>query len=165
MFGQISTGALSDLEKVTKQAYAMVTMYGLNDRIGNMSYYDSSGQSEYTFGKPYSERTAQTIDEEVSKIIEGQYERAKRILAENRDKLTALASQLLEKEVIFKEDLEKIFGRRPFDRFDPEQALPAAPATAVNGNGNGTPVPDPSTTSSTADPTPDAPAPEHAPAG
>jgi hypothetical protein len=101
----------------------------------------------------------------VSKIMEGQYVRAKRILAENKDKLTALATQLLEKEVIFKEDLEKIFGRRPFDRFDPEQALPAAPATAVNGNGNGTPVPDPSTTSSTADPTPDAPAPEHAPAG
>jgi cell division protease FtsH len=107
---------LSDLEKVTKQAYAMVTMYGLNERVGNISFYDSSGQSEYTFGKPYSEHTAQTIDEEVSKLVEGQYQRAKRILGENKDKLTALATQLLEKEVIFKEDLEKIFGDRPFQK-------------------------------------------------
>ncbi|MBK7384947.1 MAG: ATP-dependent zinc metalloprotease FtsH [Flavobacteriales bacterium] len=114
MYGKISTGALSDLEKVTKQAYAMVSMYGLNDKVGNVSYYDSSGQSEYTFGKPYSERTAQTIDEEVSKLIETQYQRAKRILTENKDKLTALAKQLLIKEVIFKEDLEKIFGERTF---------------------------------------------------
>ncbi|WKZ67267.1 MAG: ATP-dependent zinc metalloprotease FtsH [Flavobacteriales bacterium] len=114
VYGKVSTGALSDLEKVTKQAYAMVTMYGLNDRVGNISFYDSTGQSEYTFGKPYSEKTAQAIDEEVSKIVEGQYQRAKRILAENKDKLTALATQLLEKEVIFKEDLEKIFGERRF---------------------------------------------------
>ena len=109
IYGKVSTGALSDLEKVTKQAYAMVTMYGLNERVGNISFYDSTGQSEYTFGKPYSEQTAQAIDEEVSKIVEGQYQRAKRILAENKDKLSALATQLLEKEVIFKEDLEKIF--------------------------------------------------------
>lgn len=114
MYGKVSTGALSDLEKVTKQAFAMVTMYGLNDRIGNVSYYDSSGQNEYSFGKPYSESTAQAIDEEVSKIVEIQYERAKRILTENKDKLTALATQLLEKEVIFKEDLAVIFGERPF---------------------------------------------------
>ena len=114
MYGKISTGALSDLEKVTKQAYAMVSMYGLNDKVGNVSYYDSSGQSEYTFGKPYSERTAQTIDEEGSKLIETQHQRAKRILTENKDKLTALAKQLLIKEVIFKEDLEKIFGERTF---------------------------------------------------
>ncbi len=130
MYGKVSTGALSDLEKVTKQAYAMVTMYGLNDRVGNVSYYDSSGQSEYTFGKPYSERTAQTIDEEVSRMVEAQYLRAKRILTENKDKLIALATNLLEKEVIFKEDLEKIFGDRPF--------VKSEPATAVNGNGNGT---------------------------
>lgn len=114
IFGKISTGALSDLEKVTKQAYAMVSVYGLNDKIGNISYYDSSGEQEYSFSKPYSERTAQTIDEEASKIIEFQYERAKKILEENKDKLTALADQLLEKEVIFKEDLEKIFGKRPY---------------------------------------------------
>lgn len=133
MYGKVSTGALSDLEKVTKQAYAMVTMYGLNDRVGNISFYDSSGQSEYSFGKPYSERTAQTIDEEVSKIVEGQYVRAKRILTENKDKLTALATQLLEKEVIFKEDLEKIFGDRPFRK--PE----IGPQTNGNGNGHGSP--------------------------
>ena len=114
MYGKVSTGALSDLEKVTKQAFAMVTMYGLNDRIGNVSYYDSSGQNEYSFGKPYSESTAQAIDEEVSKIVEIQYQRAKQILTENKDKLTALATQLLEKEVIFKEDLAVIFGERPF---------------------------------------------------
>jgi cell division protease FtsH len=116
MFGKISTGALSDLEKVTKQAHAMVTVYGLNKRIGNISYYDSSGQSEYTFTKPYSESTAKAIDEEVSKIIEEQYERAKQILRDNKDKLTTLAEQLLTKEVIFKEDLQKIFGERPFQK-------------------------------------------------
>lgn len=116
IYGKVSTGALSDLEKVTKQAYAMVTMYGLNSRVGNISFYDSSGQNEYNFNKPYSERTAQTIDEEVSKLIEEQYARAKRILTENKDKLTALATKLLEKEVIFKEDLEKIFGDRQWMR-------------------------------------------------
>jgi cell division protease FtsH len=126
IYGKVSTGALSDLEKVTKQAYAMVTIYGLNDKIGNISYFDSSGQSEYTFGKPYSESTAKTIDEEVSKIVEGQYRRAKQILSENKDKLTALADKLLEVEVIFKEDLEKIFGDRPWIR--PEIAI-------SNGNG------------------------------
>lgn len=114
MFGKVSTGALSDLEKVTKQAYAMVTVYGLNDRIGNISYYDSSGSGEYSFTKPYSDATAKVIDEEVSKIIERQYERAIEILRNNKDKLTALAEQLLDKEVIFKEDLVKIFGERPF---------------------------------------------------
>ncbi|MEZ4808435.1 MAG: ATP-dependent zinc metalloprotease FtsH [Flavobacteriales bacterium] len=119
MYGKVSTGALSDLEKVTKQAYAMVTMYGLNEKLGNISYYDSSGQNEYSFGKPYSESTARTIDEEVSKIVEGQYQRAKRLLIENKDKLTALATQLLEKEVIFKEDLLKIFGERPFEKPTP----------------------------------------------
>jgi ATP-dependent Zn protease len=101
---------------VTKQAYAMVSMYGLNERVGNISFYDSTGQNEYNFGKPYSEETARIIDQEVSKLVEGQYDRAKSILTENKDKLTALATQLLEKEVIFKEDLEKIFGDRPFAR-------------------------------------------------
>ncbi len=114
-FDEISTGALSDLEKVTKQAYAMVTVYGLNEAIGNISYYDSSGSSDYNFTKPYSEKTSETIDFEVKKIIEEQYERAKQLLRDNEDKLTQLASQLLEKEVIFKEDLEKIFGKRPYD--------------------------------------------------
>jgi len=110
MFGKISTGALSDLEKVTKQAHAMVTVYGLDDTIGNISYYDSSGQSDYTFTKPYSDKTAETIDKRVSEIIESAYDRAKKILSDNKDKLTALARKLVEKEVIFKEDLENIFG-------------------------------------------------------
>ncbi|MDE0536180.1 ATP-dependent zinc metalloprotease FtsH [Tenacibaculum sp. L6] len=114
MFDKISTGALSDLEKVTKQARAMVTVYGLNDKVGNITYYDSSGND--AFVKPYSDATAQKIDEEISEIIENQYKRAIDILDENRDKLTELAELLLEKEVIFKDDLVKIFGDRPFGK-------------------------------------------------
>jgi cell division protease FtsH len=110
IFGKISTGALSDLEKVTKQAYAMVSIYGLNDKIGNISYYDSQGRESFT--KPYSEVTARIIDEEVSKLIETQYQRAIQLLTANQDKLTTLADKLLEKEVIFKENLEEIFGKR-----------------------------------------------------
>lgn len=102
VFGNISTGALSDLERVTKQAQAMVTIYGLSDAVGNLSYYDSSGQQEYSFGKPYSEETAKLIDKEISKIVESQYQRAVEILSTNRDKLDALASKLLDKEVIFR---------------------------------------------------------------
>ncbi|WP_010519858.1 ATP-dependent zinc metalloprotease FtsH [Croceivirga radicis] len=120
MFNKISTGALSDLEKVTKQARAMVTIYGLNDTLGNITYYDSSGQNEYGFSKPYSEETAQKIDTEISKIIEEQYQRAIKLLEDNKDKLTELAERLLEKEVIFKDDLEKIFGKRPFDKVEEE---------------------------------------------
>lgn len=115
MFDTISTGALSDLEKVTKQARAMVTIYGLNEAIGNLTYYDSTGQSDYNFSKPYSEQTAQLIDKEISKIIEEQYARAIELLKNNKDKLTELADRLLEKEVIFKDDLERIFGKRPFE--------------------------------------------------
>lgn len=119
IFDKISTGALSDLEKVTKQARAMVTIYGLNDTIGNLTYYDSSGQDAYGFSKPYSEDTAQIIDREISKIIEEQYARAISVLKEHKEKLTVLAELLLEKEVIFKEDLERIFGKRPFEsQFD-----------------------------------------------
>jgi ATP-dependent metalloprotease FtsH len=112
-FGKISTGALSDLEKVTKQAYAMVSIYGLNERLGNISFYDSQGRDSFT--KPYSEDTARMIDEEVSKLIESQYQRALQILTDNKDKLTALAEQLLLTEVIFKEDLERIFGKRQWE--------------------------------------------------
>lgn len=116
MFDRISTGALSDLEKVTKQARAMVTIYGLSDKVGNLTYYDSSGQNEYGFTKPYSEKTAELIDQEISNIIEEQYQRAVKLLVENKDKLTQLAEVLLEKEVIFKDNLEKIFGKRPFEK-------------------------------------------------
>ncbi len=115
-FNEISTGALSDLEKVTKQARAMVTVYGLNDKIGNVTYYDSSGQSEYNFSKPYSEETAMIIDKEISALIESQYQRAIQILNDNKDKLNQLADILIEKEVIFKDDLEAIFGKREFDK-------------------------------------------------
>jgi len=117
IFGKISTGALSDLEKVTKQAYAMVSMYGLSDKIGNVSFYDSQGNQGFT--KPYSEDTAKTIDEEVSKMIEEQYQRALTILTENKDKLTTLAEKLLTAEVIFKEDLELIFGKRAWEKAEP----------------------------------------------
>ncbi|WP_062059963.1 ATP-dependent zinc metalloprotease FtsH [Aquimarina longa] len=116
IFNEISTGALSDLEKVTKQARAMVTIYGLNEKVGNLTYYDSSGQSEYNFTKPYSEQTSELIDKEISNIIEEQYQRAIQLLEKNKDKLTELAEVLLEKEVIFKDNLEKIFGERPFDK-------------------------------------------------
>ena len=118
VFDKISTGALSDLEKVTRQAKAMVTVYGLNDTIGNITYYDSSGESDYNFSKPYSEDTAQKIDREISILIEGQYDRAIKLMEDNKEKLTTLAERLLEKEVLFKDDLLTILGKRPFDKED-----------------------------------------------
>ncbi|TKS55505.1 ATP-dependent zinc metalloprotease FtsH [Mesohalobacter halotolerans] len=122
IFNKISTGALSDLEKVTKQAKAMVTIYGLNDKVGNLTYYDSSGQADYNFTKPYSEKTSEIIDKEISKMIEKQYQRALYILQKNKDKLEKLANLLFEKEVIFKDDMEDIFGKRPFKK--PEMITP-----------------------------------------
>ena len=115
MFNKISTGALSDLEKVTRQARAMVSVYGLNSALGNITYHDSSGQSDYNFTKPYSEKTAQKIDEEISSIIEREYKRACEILRKNKANLIKLAERLLEKEVIFKDDLTTILGKRPFE--------------------------------------------------
>lgn len=115
MFGQVSTGALNDLEKVTKQAYNMVVYFGLNKEIGNISYYDSTGQQEYSFTKPFSEKTAERIDKEISKLVETAYQRAKKILKKNKESLTKLANFLLEKEVIFREDLENVFGKRPWN--------------------------------------------------
>lgn len=129
VFGQISTGALSDLEKVTKQAYAMVTYYGLNDEIGNLSYYDSTGQQDYSLTKPYSEKTAEVIDKEISKMVEQAYQEALTILTEHIDGLTQLANKLIDKEVIFGEDLETIFGKRPWTK-DEEPEKPAITATA-----------------------------------
>ncbi|MCB0805314.1 MAG: ATP-dependent zinc metalloprotease FtsH [Bacteroidales bacterium] len=114
-FGKISTGALNDLEKVTKQAFNMVVYFGLNDKLGNISYYDSTGQQEYSFQKPYSEKTAQVIDQEVSLIVEKAYKRAVEIISEYKDKVEQLAMKLLEKEVIFREDLVAIFGDRPYE--------------------------------------------------
>ena len=117
-FGKISTGALSDLEKVTKQAYAMVAYYGMSDKLSNLSYYDSSGQSEYMFAKPYSEKTAEALDDEVKSLIDKAYAAAKNVLVEHRNGLQTLAELLLEKEVIFSEDLEKIFGKRKNNRLE-----------------------------------------------
>ena len=117
-FNKISTGALNDLERVTKQAYAMVSYFGMSNKVGNISFYDSTGQGEYAFNKPYSEKTAELIDEEVNRIIDEQYERAKKTLRDNMEGLTKLANQLLEKEVIFSEDVEKIFGPRKNHRTD-----------------------------------------------
>ncbi|MDY0097753.1 MAG: ATP-dependent zinc metalloprotease FtsH [Bacteroidales bacterium] len=115
VFGKISTGALSDLEKITKQAYAMVSFFGMSEKVGNISFYDSSGQTDFGFTKPYSEKTAEMIDKEVKEIIERAYERATDVLKENMKGLTELAELLLEKEVIFSEDLERIFGKRKAD--------------------------------------------------
>ena len=127
IFNEISTGALNDLEKVTKQARAMVTIYGLNEKVGNLTYYDSSGQNEYGFTKPYSEKTAELIDKEISKIIEEQYQRAIHLLIKHKDKLTELAKVLLDKEVIFKDNLQKIFGDRPFEKLKNESATQEKP--------------------------------------
>ncbi len=147
VFGKISTGALSDLEKVTKQARAMVTVYGLNPVLGNITYYDSSGQTEYQFDKPSSEKTAEVIDAEIHALIEGQYERAKQLLRDNLDKLHALAEDLMKNEVIFKENLEAIFGVRPWkskqDILDAlAQEADAAKQTAEN-NPEGAVLPEP----------------------
>ncbi len=114
VFGKISTGALSDLERITKMAYSMVSVYGLNDKIGNVSFYDSK-QSEYNFQKPYSESTAQIIDEEVKKIIDEAYQRTKKLLQGKKKELEILAKELLEKEMLYQSDLEKLIGKRPFD--------------------------------------------------
>jgi AFG3 family protein len=113
VFGRISTGALSDLERITKLAYAMVKIYGMNSKVGNVSFYDPQG--EYQFNKPYSDTTAELIDEEVRKLIESVYERTKVLLNEKRAGLELLAAKLLEKEVLFQQDLVELLGERPFD--------------------------------------------------
>jgi len=139
IFNRISTGALNDLEKVTKQAFNMVAYFGLNDQIGNISYYDSSGQQEYQFQKPYSENTAQVIDFEVSKLVEIAYKRALQLLDENKDKLTELAQVLMEKEVIFREDLEKIFGKRSWDEGKDHLSMSRTEVPKVKASESSTP--------------------------
>lgn len=128
-FNKISTGALNDLERVTKQAFAMISYFGMSEKIGNLSYYDSTGQQDFAFNKPYSEKTAQTIDEEVKALIDVQYERAKAILRKNKKGLKQLAEILLEKEVIFSDDLEKIFGKRPWKSHYDEASTEAQPGS------------------------------------
>jgi ATP-dependent metalloprotease FtsH len=131
IFGRISTGALSDLEKITKQAYAMVSFFGMSDKVGNISFYDSSGQSDFGFTKPYSEKTAELIDQEVNLIIAESYVRAKEVLQSNMKGLTELAELLLEKEVIFSEDLERIFGKRKADLLKDEKDAEIKSALAI----------------------------------
>lgn len=121
VYGKISTGALNDIEHATKMAYSMVVYYGMSDKVGNVSFYDSTGQSEYSFGKPYSEKTAEEIDNEVKRLVEAAYERAKSIISNSRDKLEQLAQTLYEREVIFKDDVERIYGPRPWDEQKKEQ--------------------------------------------
>jgi cell division protease FtsH len=115
VFNKISTGALSDLERITKMAYSMVTVYGMNSRIGNISFYDPQ-QPEYGFTKPFSESTAQAIDEEVKKIVEEAYERTRKLLVEKRNELELVAQELLKKEVIFQTDIERMIGKRPYEK-------------------------------------------------
>ncbi len=142
IFNRISSGAQNDLEKVTKQAYAMVSIFGMSDKVGNVSFYDSTGQNDYTFTKPYSEKTAELIDEEVKILIDTQYKRAKKILKEHAEGHEKLAKRLLKKEVIFSEDLEEIFGKRPWDEKrdltmdngTPEEENALAPETETNEN-------------------------------
>lgn len=115
VFGKISTGALSDLERITKMAYSMVTVYGMNPQIGNLSFYDSK-QSDYSFGKPYSDATAERIDQEVKRIIDDAYNRTKGLLMKHRQHLEVIAKELLEKEILFQSDLERLIGKRPFEK-------------------------------------------------
>ena len=127
VFGQVSTGALNDLERTSKMAYAMVAYYGLDKKIGNVSYYDSTGQQEFAFGKPYSEKTAQDIDKQVHDLVDSCYQRAKSILEQHMAELEQLAQLLLEREVIFAEDVERILGERPFAKKDDEPQTTATP--------------------------------------
>jgi cell division protease FtsH len=137
-FGKISTGALNDLERITKTAYGMIVYYGLNEKIGNISYYDSSGQSEYAFTKPYSDSTAQIIDAEVKNTVESAYKKTKLLLLEHKECLGKLAQLLLEKEVIFKEDMESVFGKRPFTSEAAEQVQDAISNNHSSKNGQST---------------------------
>ena len=127
IFGKISTGALSDLERITKMAYSMVTVYGMNPEIGNMSFYDSKA-NDYAFQKPYSDATAQRIDQEVKKIIDSCYKRTKDLLSKHREHLEVIAKELLEKEILFQSDLERLIGKRPFDKLTTYQQF-------TNGSG------------------------------
>jgi cell division protease FtsH len=166
MFGKISTGAVNDLEKVTKQAYAMVSYFGMSEKIGNISFYDSSGQSDYGFTKPYSEKTAELIDREVKQIIDESFERATNVLKSNIEGLTKLGELLLEKEVIFSEDLEKIFGQSKADmaREKRDKATGNKIQAAVENTGEAL-SPEPATPeAATPDPaTPDQPEEENTP--
>ncbi len=139
VFGKISTGALSDLERITKMAYSMVTVYGMNKEIGNISFYDSKA-SDYTFQKPYSESTAEKIDREVKRIVDECYERTKGLLSQHRQHLEVIANELLQKEILFQSDLERLIGKRPFDKPTTYQQFTNGKPEAPKNETNGTPV-------------------------
>jgi AFG3 family protein len=130
IFGRVSTGAQNDLERITKMAYSMISIYGMNSKVGNVSFHDS--QQEYATQKPYSEATAEMIDREVRIMIDTEYQRAKSLLSEHMSELTALAQELLRKEVIYKDDLERLIGKRPFDETQPGDVMPAADSLPVS---------------------------------
>ena len=134
VYGKISTGALNDIERATKMAQALVTYYGMSPEVGNISFYDSTGQSEYAFGKPFSEKTAETIDREVKRMVEEAYAKAKELLTSHREQLDELAKQLYDKEVLFREDLERIYGTRPWET--PEVEEGSKPLEIAEGNDN-----------------------------
>ncbi len=134
MFNEVSSGALDDLEKVTKQAYTMIAFYGLSEKLGNISFYDSTGKSEQSLQKPYSEHTAQVIDEEVKKLVDEAYARTKKLLIDHRDEMEELARRLQQKEVIFQEELKEIFGVRPSGVHGDEAAAIEESATSPEGN-------------------------------
>ena len=135
VFGRISTGALNDIERATKMAQALVTYYGMSPEVGNISFYDSTGQGDYALTKPFSEKTAETIDREVRRMVEEAYSKAKELLLSHREQLDQLATQLYEKEVLFREDLERIYGPRPWEEKEntPEiNETPEAPELPEN---------------------------------
>ncbi len=137
VFGRISTGALNDLERATKMAFSLVVYYGMSPKVGNISYYDSTGQSEWNFTKPFSEKTNEDIDGEVKRMVEEAYQRAKQIILDNREKLDQLAQLLFEREVIFREDVEGIYGKRPWadeKRDGSDHTDAAEPATATESS-------------------------------
>ena len=144
-FSKISTGAQNDLQQITRMAYAMVTVYGMNDKVGNVSFYDPAAEQSFT--KPYSEETAKMIDEEVRKLIDSAYEHTKKLLQEKKDKVEKLAEALLDKEVLFQSDVERLIGKRPYEEKKPADVVhdnpPLHPAHPLDGNGSGTlnPVP------------------------
>ena len=137
VFGTISTGALNDLERATKMAFSLVAYYGMSREIGNLSYYDSTGQSDFNFTKPFSEKTSETIDREVRRMVEEAYERAKQIIVDSREKLDQLATVLYEREVIFREDVEKIYGERPWDAKEGAASETDGNASGADGNASG----------------------------
>ena len=132
VFGQISTGAQNDLERITKMAYSMISIYGMNTKVGNVSYYD--GQQEYNMTKPYSEETAKLIDEEVRTLIAGEYVRTKQLLSNHMEHLQILAQELLKKEVLFKDDLERLIGKRPYEEMTPNEGIPPITSAAMSSD-------------------------------